>query len=247
MGPLSNNHALKVYADSEEAVGILLRQADVGRPAKIDKSSDGQSIRVAESAIRKIKDAAAAFQTSLREQGVDRLSQKKKRIKNKIVVSLAKMQHLPPPDAVAVPAEDTAAKDPAAVWFHYVSLKILIVVLLVVVLLFCCFAVEALEDATLKSLQSGDAVAVTVEDATFLPLPSFLPRTCCIRYLYYCLQIKHLSSLLPWFLPSFIHSFLHSFLSFPTSFLPSFLHSFRPSFPASFLPSFLDFIFLDAK
>ena len=76
MGPLSNNHALKVYADSEEAVGTLLRQADVGRPAKIDKSSDGQSIRVAESAIRKIKDAAAALQTSLRKQGVDRLTQK---------------------------------------------------------------------------------------------------------------------------------------------------------------------------
>ena len=54
-GPLSNNHALKVYADSEEAVGTLLRQADVGRPAKIDKSSEGQSPRVAEGAVRKIK------------------------------------------------------------------------------------------------------------------------------------------------------------------------------------------------
>ena len=47
--------ALEVYTDSGEAVGAVIRQADVGRPAKIDKSSEGQSPGVAEGAVRKIK------------------------------------------------------------------------------------------------------------------------------------------------------------------------------------------------
>ena len=83
-------------------------------------------------------------------------------------------------------AQFLPAEDPTAVWVHNVSLFFS--------LLFCCFAVEALQDAT------------------FLPLPSLLPRTCCIRY--YRLPIKHLSSWLPSFLASLLPSFLPSFLSF---------------------------------
>ena len=78
----------EVYTDSEEPVGALFRQADVGRPVKIDKSSQGQSTGVAEGAVRKVKDAVAALHTSWGEQGVDRLTQKKNRIKNKMIVSL---------------------------------------------------------------------------------------------------------------------------------------------------------------
>ena len=55
LGPLSNNHAMEVHTDSEEAVGALSGEADVGRPLKIDKSSQGQSVGVAEGAVRKIK------------------------------------------------------------------------------------------------------------------------------------------------------------------------------------------------
>ena len=43
--------ALEVYTDSVEAVGAFSRQADVGRPVKIDKSSQGQSVGVAEGAV----------------------------------------------------------------------------------------------------------------------------------------------------------------------------------------------------
>ena len=74
MGPLSNNHALEVYTDSEEAVGALLRRR---------LTSQGDSTGVAEGAIRKIKDVAAALQTSLREQGIDRLTPKKNASKTK--------------------------------------------------------------------------------------------------------------------------------------------------------------------
>ena len=77
-GPFSNNHALEVHTDSEEAVGALSGEADVGRPLKIDKSSQGQSPQVAEGAIRKINDAVAALRTSLKEQGVDRLTHERK-------------------------------------------------------------------------------------------------------------------------------------------------------------------------
>ena len=37
-GPLSNDHALEVFTDSEKAVGRLIWQADVGRPVKIQKA-----------------------------------------------------------------------------------------------------------------------------------------------------------------------------------------------------------------
>ena len=63
--------ALEVYTDSGEAVGAVIRPADVGRPVNIDTSSQGQSTGVAEGAVRKIKDAVAALQNSIREQGVD--------------------------------------------------------------------------------------------------------------------------------------------------------------------------------
>ena len=43
--------ALEVYTDSVEAVGAFSRQADVGRPVKIDKSSQGRSVGVAEGAV----------------------------------------------------------------------------------------------------------------------------------------------------------------------------------------------------
>ena len=46
---------MEVHTDSEEAVGALSGEADVGRPLKIDKSSQGQSPQVAEGAVRKIK------------------------------------------------------------------------------------------------------------------------------------------------------------------------------------------------
>ena len=35
-GHFQKNHAMEVHTDSEEAVGALLRQADVGRPVKVD-------------------------------------------------------------------------------------------------------------------------------------------------------------------------------------------------------------------
>ena len=38
LGPLSNDHALEVFTDSEKAVGRLIWQADVGRPVKIQKA-----------------------------------------------------------------------------------------------------------------------------------------------------------------------------------------------------------------
>ena len=239
LGRLSSNHAMEVYTDSKEAVAALSREADVGRPGKIGKSSQGQWISVAEGAVRKIKDAVAALRTSLREQGVDRLSQKKIASKNKIIVSLPRMQHLPHPNAVAVTAEDTAAKAPAAVWFYYVSLSILIIVLLVVVLLFCCWSSWGCHPKNLTELEML-WLSLRRMPPSFPFLHSLLPRTCCIRY--HRLPIKHL---LPFFLPSFLPPFLYSFLPcFLSSFLPSFLLSFIPCF----LPSFLSgFVFLDAK
>lgn len=38
LGPLSNDHALEVFTDSEKAVARLIWQADVGRPVKIQKA-----------------------------------------------------------------------------------------------------------------------------------------------------------------------------------------------------------------
>ncbi len=95
MRPLSNNHALEVYTDSEEAVGALLRRR---------LTSQGESTGVAEGAIRKIKDVAAALQTSLREQGIDRLTPKKMRQKQN--------NRIP----VAVAAEDAAPSPPQMLW-----------------------------------------------------------------------------------------------------------------------------------
>ena len=56
--------ALEVYTDSGEAVGAVIRQADVGRPVKIDTSSQGQSVGVAGGADRKIKDAVATLRNN---------------------------------------------------------------------------------------------------------------------------------------------------------------------------------------
>ena len=59
--------ALEVCTDSGEAVGAVIRQADVGRPVKLDTSAQGQSVGVAGGAVRKIKDAVAALRNSIRE------------------------------------------------------------------------------------------------------------------------------------------------------------------------------------
>ena len=116
--------------------------------------------------------------------------------------------------------------------FHYVSLSILIIVLLVVALLFCCWSSWGCHPKNLTELEMlWLSLRRMPPSFPFLPPPSLLPRTCCIRY--YRLPIKHLSSLLPSFIPSFLHPFLPYFLS--SCFLPC------------FLPSLLSgFIFLDA-
>ena len=74
---------MEVLTDSKEAVGALGREAHVGRPGKIGKSSQGQSIRVAEGAVRKIEDVVATLRTSLKEQGVDRSTHERKQIRIK--------------------------------------------------------------------------------------------------------------------------------------------------------------------
>lgn len=61
LGPLSNNHALEVFTDAEKAVGNMIRQADVGRPVKIQKAppQGHETIGAAETSIRKLKDSIA--------------------------------------------------------------------------------------------------------------------------------------------------------------------------------------------
>ena len=145
------------------------------------------------------------------------------------------MQHLPPPDAVAVPAEDTAAKDPAAVWFHYVSLKILIVVLLVVVLLFCCWSSWGCHPKKLTERRCCGCHC----GGCHLPSPSFLPSKNLLYQILVLLLTDKASFFLASLVPSFLHSFLPSFLPFLPYFLSSFLPSFLPSFIPCFLPSLL--------
>ena len=74
LGPLSNNHALEVFTDSEKAVGALIRQAGVGRPAvKLQKAppQGHETIGSAETSVRKLKDSMATLRSSLRTYGHD--------------------------------------------------------------------------------------------------------------------------------------------------------------------------------
>ena len=73
LGPLSNNHALEVFTDSEKAVGNLIRQADVGRPVKLQKAppQGHETVGAAETSIRKLKDSISTLRASLREFSVD--------------------------------------------------------------------------------------------------------------------------------------------------------------------------------
>ena len=73
LGPLSNNHALEVFTDSEKAVGALIRQADVGRPVKLQKAppQGHETIGSAETSVRKLKDSMATLRSSLRTYGHD--------------------------------------------------------------------------------------------------------------------------------------------------------------------------------
>ena len=209
---------MEVYTDSKEAVAAFIRHADVGRPVKMTSLHRVRRQELQKVPFEKKDDAVAALRrTSLREQGVDRLSQQKRSHQKQNNRILPRMQHLPPPNAVAVTAEGTVAKAPAAVWFYYVSLSILIIVLLVVALLFCCWSSSGCHPKNLEELEM-----------LWLSLQRMPP------------SFTFLPSLLPSFLPSFIHSFLHSFLpSFIHSFLPSFIPSFIPSFLPSFIPSFI--------
>jgi len=80
-------------------------------------------------------------------------------------------------------------------------------------------------------------VAVTAEDATLFPLPSFLASK---NFLYQILLITDKTSF-------FLASLLPTFILLP-SFIPSVLHSLLPSFLPYFLSSLLSgFIFLDAN
>ena len=82
LGPLSTNYALEVYTDAEQAVSNAVREADIGRPIKVQKAPPQahEAVGAAESSIRKLKDGMATVRSTLRANGHDLAKTNKARV-----------------------------------------------------------------------------------------------------------------------------------------------------------------------